>query len=185
MNTMRFTDSIEASVDLVLEVIKGDIVLGIPLGVGKPNPFVNALYRRIKANPARRLRIITALSLQKPVGKSELEKHFLAPLVTRVFEDYPELDYVTDLRGAGLPANIDVHEFFMKTGDYLGNEVAQQHYICTNYTFVARDMAVQGMNVLAQAVAARAEFASHRGGFRLLLLRVDVCSACSLYTSLL
>ena len=100
MNTMRFTDSIEASVDLVLETIKGDIVLGIPLGVGKPNPFVNALYRRVKANPARRLRIITALSLQKPVGKSELERHFLAPLVARVFEDYPELDYVTALRGA-------------------------------------------------------------------------------------
>ena len=157
MNTVRFTDSIEASIDLVLETIKGDIVLGIPLGVGKPNPFVNALYRRITVNPARRLRIVTALSLQKPVGKSELEKHFLVPLVTRVFEDYPELDYVTDLRGAGLPANIEVHEFFMKTGDYLGNEVAQQHYICTNYTFVARDMAVQGMNVLAQAVAARGE----------------------------
>jgi hypothetical protein len=50
-----------------------------------------------------------------------------------------------------------VREFFMKTGDYLGNEAAQQGYISTNYTFVARDMAVQGMNVIAQAVASRGE----------------------------
>jgi acyl-CoA hydrolase len=35
--------------------------------------------------------------------------------------------------------------------------VAQQGYISTNYTFVARDMGVQGMNVIAQAVAARGD----------------------------
>jgi hypothetical protein len=45
----------------------------------------------------------------------------------------------------------------MKTGDYLQNAVAQQGYISTNYTFVARDMGVQGMNVIAQAVAARGD----------------------------
>ncbi|WP_298831032.1 acetyl-CoA hydrolase/transferase C-terminal domain-containing protein [uncultured Piscinibacter sp.] len=152
-----FIDSIEAAVDHLLDTVAGDIVLGIPLAVGKPNPFVNALYRRIKANPARRLRIVTALSLEKPVGKSELERHFLAPLVERVFEDYPDLAYVKDLRAGTLPPNIEVREFFMKTGDYLGNPAAQQNYISTNYTFVARDMALQGMNVIAQAVAARGE----------------------------
>jgi acyl-CoA hydrolase len=152
-----FIDSIEASVDHILDTIPGDIVLGIPLAVGKPNPFVNALYRRIKGNPARRLRIITALSLSKPVGKSELERHFLEPLVERVFGDYPDLAYAKDLQAGTLPSNIEVREFFMKTGDYLGNEIAQQNYISTNYTFVARDMAVQGMNVIAQAVAARGE----------------------------
>ena len=64
---------------------------------------------------------------------------------------------VKDLRAGSLPANVEVCEFFMKTGDYLDNASAQQHYISTNYTFVARDMAVQGMNVIAQAVAARGE----------------------------
>lgn len=157
MATPLVIDSIEAAVDHVLDTVRGDIVLGIPLAVGKPNPFVNALYRRIKANPARRLRIVTALSLEKPVGKSELEQHFLAPLVERVFEDYPDLLYVKDLRAGTLPPNIEVREFFMKTGDYLGNPAAQQNYISTNYTFVARDMALQGMNVIAQAVAARGE----------------------------
>jgi hypothetical protein len=158
-------DSIDAAVDYVLDKIPGEIVLGIPLAIGKPNPFVNTLYRRIKANPARKLRIITALSLERPVGKSELEQHFLDPLVERVFEDYPDLEYVKDLRGPGLPPNIEVCEFFMKTGDYLGNEPAQQNYISTNYTFVARDMELMGMNVMAQAVAAR----ETEGGLRLSL----------------
>ncbi len=155
MATPLFIDSVDACVDHVLDKISGDVVLGIPLGVGKPNPFVNALYRRIKANPSRKLRIITALSLERPVGHSELEKNFLEPLVERVFGDYPDLDYVKDSRAGNLPSNIEVREFFMKTGDYLGNSAAQLGYISTNYTFVARDMAVQGINVLAQAVAAK------------------------------
>jgi hypothetical protein len=75
-----------------------------------------------------------------------------------VFGDYPDLDYVKDCCAPRtLPPNIEVREFFMKTGDYLGNPVAQQGYISTNYTFVARDMAVQGMNVIAQAVAAQGD----------------------------
>ena len=146
---------VELAVDHVMNTIAGDIVLGIPLGIGKPNPFVNALYQRIKQDGQRRLRIVTALSLEKPVGHSELEQHFLAPLVERVFADYPDLDYVKDSRAGTLPPHIEVREFFMKTGDYLGNAPAQLGYISTNYTFVARDMALQGMNVIAQAVAAK------------------------------
>lgn len=158
-------DSIDATVDYVLDTTDGDIVLGIPLGVGKPNPFVNALYHRIKANPARRLKIITALSLEKPTGKSDLERNFLAPLVERVFADYPDLEYVKDLRGDGMPPNIEICEVFMKTGDYLGNDVAQQNYMSTNYTHIARDMEAQGMNVMAQAIASKED----AGGLRLSL----------------
>jgi hypothetical protein len=65
------------------------------------------------------------------------------------------MDYVKDLRAGTLPPNIEVQEFFMKTGDYLGNAPAQQAYISTNYTYAARDMAVQGLNVIAQAVASQ------------------------------
>ena len=153
MPTPRVIDHLADAVDAVLAAVPGDIVLGIPLAIGKPNAFVNALYQRIAADPSRRLTIVTALSLEKPVGKSDLERHFLEPLVERVFGDYPDLDYVKALRGAGLPPNIEVREFFLKTGDYLQNPVAQQGYISTNYTFVARDMLLQGMNVIAQAVA--------------------------------
>lgn len=157
-----FIDSIDAAVEQVLARIAGPIVLGIPLGVGKPNPLVNALYRRIQADATRQLRIVTALSLEKPVGKSELEVNFLGPLVERVFGDYPDLLYLKDVRAGTLPANIQVSEFFFKTGDYLGNAGAQQHYISTNYTFVARDMVLQGVNLVAQAVATRGAGATQR-----------------------
>ena len=43
----------------------------------------------------------------------------------------------------------------MKTGDYLGNDVAQQSYMSTNYTHIARDMESRGMNVMAQAIASK------------------------------
>ena len=148
-------DTIDGAVDFVLDTLPQTIVMGIPLAIGKPNVFVNALYRRIKANPARRLRILTALSLERPVGGSDLERRFLAPFVERVFGDYPDLEYTKDLRAGTPPPNIEVVEFFFKTGDYLSNALAQQNYISTNYTFVVRDMMTQGINLLAQEVAAR------------------------------
>jgi hypothetical protein len=76
-----FIASMDACVDHILDTVIGTVVLGIPLGIGKPNPLVNVLYRRIKSNPARKLRIITALSLERPVGHSDLERNFLQPLV--------------------------------------------------------------------------------------------------------
>jgi len=148
-------NSIETCVDALIATVGSHIVLGIPLGIGKPNRLVNALYQRVKSNRGLKLKIITALSLEKPHGHSDLEKRFLEPFVERVFGNYPDLDYVTDLRNNCLPANIEVSEFFMKTGDYLDNADAQQHYIYSNYSHVARDMLVQGVNVMAQAVAAR------------------------------
>jgi acyl-CoA hydrolase len=155
MSTPSQFDSIEACVDSLFATVGNHITLGIPLGIGKPNPLVNAIYRRVKANKAFKLKIITALSLEKPHGHSDLEKRFLEPFVERVFGNYPDLDYVTDLRQGKLPPNIEISEFFMKTGDYLDNPTAQQSYIYSNYSHVARDMLVQGVNVMAQAVAAK------------------------------
>ena len=131
------------------------IVIGTPLGIGKPNALLNSLYRRVKADPSRKLRILTALSLQKPQTSSALEEAFLRPFIDRVFGNYPDLDYVTDLRQQKLPANIEVSEFFLKSGDYLRNDYAQRQYMATHYTHAARDMLLQGVNVVAQAVAMR------------------------------
>ncbi len=156
-------DRIDAVVDTILERVGNRIILGIPLGIGKPNPLVNALYHRVQANPALHLTIITALSLQKPHGSSELEKRFIDPFVERVFGDYPDLDYVLARRSNSLPANVRVIEFFVKTGDYLNNDVAQQDFLYSNYTNAARDMFAQGVNVLAQAVAVDGERLSLSG----------------------
>ena len=148
-----YFEQLTACVEHILASVGNQIVLGIPLGIGKPNPLVNALYARAVANPAIQLTILTALSLEKPHGNSELEQRFIGPFVERVFGNYPDLDYVGARRGAGLPPNVKVIEFFLKTGDYLQNDVAQQDFISCNYTNAARDMLAQGVNVLAQAVA--------------------------------
>ncbi len=147
--------SVNKCVDLIIDKVGPNIVVGIPLGIGKPNVLINALYDRVKENPRLHLKIVTALSLQVPKGSSDLEKRFLDPFVERVFGNYPDLHYVDALRNGHLPPNIQIVEFFFKSGDYLENKVAQQNYIYSNYTHVARDMMIQGINVLTQAIAVR------------------------------
>lgn len=153
----KFYDSIEQAVTDILQEIDGDIRLGAPLGIGKSNPFINAVYRRITKTPQRSLHIYSALSLNKPQANSDIEARFLEPFVERVFGNYPDLDYVTDLKAGKVPNNISVNEFFLKSGDWLNNPNAQQHYINSNYTHIARDMAAKGINIICQAIAVREE----------------------------
>lgn len=150
--TQRVT-SVAQAVDKVLETVGRDIRLGLPLGLGKPNRFVNELYRRACHDPHISLSIYTALSLGRPKGGSDLEKRFLNPFVERVFGDYEELDYLRDVRAGKLPANITVSEFFFQPGSMLGNSHAQQHYISANYTHAPRDINQRGVNVVAQMIA--------------------------------
>lgn len=145
----------EAAVEAVIAQVGKDIRIGLPLGLGKPTQFVNALYQRAKADPTLSLTILTALSLEKPVPGSALEARFLAPFLERVFGDCPDLDYMLDLRANRLPANVQVKEFFFKPGSNLHSVHAQQHYISTNYTFAARDVFNQGCNVAAQLICKR------------------------------
>lgn len=150
---MQRLSSVEQAVDTVLETLGGNIRLGLPLGLGKPNHFVNALYRRACDDPHVQLSIFTALSLGRPRASSDLEKRFLEPFADRVFADYEELDYLRDLRAGKLPANITVSEFFFQPGSMLNNPAAQQHYISANYTHASRDLNRQRVNVVAQMVA--------------------------------
>ncbi|MBZ2188211.1 acetyl-CoA hydrolase [Alcanivorax sp. JB21] len=145
--------SVEQAVDEVVRRTGGDIRLGLPLGLGKPNRFVNALYQRAVRDKNVRLNIFTALSLGRPVAGSDLEKRFLKPFAERIFGDYEELDYLLDQRRGALPPNVTVQEFFFQPGSQLGNKNAQRHYISSNYTHVARDLNAAGVNVAAQMVA--------------------------------
>lgn len=145
--------SIEQAVDDVLARLPAHIHMGMPLGLGKPNQFANALYRRIKQLPERQLTIYTALSLGRPTLGDGLQKRFLEPFVERIFGDYPELDFLADLQHDSLPGNIHVEQFFMQPGSLLNSAPAQQYYVSSNYSHAARDINASGLNLVAQLVA--------------------------------
>ncbi len=145
----------EHAVDEILLRIGKTVVIGMPLGLGKPVALINALYQRALKDATLKLKILTALSLEKPAGSTAVEKAFLEPFVERVFGGVPDLDYIRALRDKTLPPNVEVCEFFFKPGSFLGNAHAQQHYVSSNYTHAARDVFAQGCNVVAQMVCKR------------------------------
>lgn len=145
--------SLDQAVEQVLQVIDGPIRLGLPLGLGKPVAFVNALYQRLKCEPQRQLVIYTALSLARPQLRSELERRFSEPFLQRLHGDAPELDYLLDLRRGRLPGNVRIEEFYLQPASQLDNPLAQQSYVSLNYSQVARDLQRKGINVIAQLVA--------------------------------
>jgi acyl-CoA hydrolase len=151
---MRF-ESVECAADSIITATNGKIILGMPLGMGKPNPLINILYAKAKANSKLSLTIITALSLTKPSAVGELQQRFLMPFIERVFADYEELSYLHDARESKLPSNVTVNEFFVQPASELNNSYAQQNYINSNYTHVARDMNARGVNVVAQTISKR------------------------------
>lgn len=143
-------------VDQTIERLGKHIVMGLPLGLGKPNRLVNAFYHRACEDSSIRLEIVTALSLNPPTPGSELEARFLAPFLARHFgEDYPRLAYADALAIQQLPNNITVTEFYFQSGSMLGNAEAQRHYVSSNYTHVARDLVDRGVNLTLQLVAKR------------------------------
>ena len=150
-------ETVDACVDDVLTKVGKRIVLGLPLGLGKPNPLVNAFYQRAKQDESIDLTICTALSLERPVWSSDLERRFLEPFVERKFSGYVDLDYMTDLRKRALPPNVMVKEFYCKAGANLGVLHAQVNYVSSNYTHVYRDLLDLGVNVLAQMICKREE----------------------------
>ena len=152
MPMRKFSDA-DACVEAIIAKVGPHLVVGTPLGIGKPNRLLNALYRRVARDPSLQLKLITALSLERPAAHSELERRFLEPFADRVFGDYPALEYMAALRTGTLPSNVQVSEFYFKSGSMLNLPSAQQHYISSNYTHVARDMLAAGMNVILQAVA--------------------------------
>jgi len=151
----RHTESINDAdrlVQAVIERVGPDIRLAIPLAAGKANHVVNAFYRRALQDPSLQLMILTALTLERPKGKSLLEQRFLGPFVERVFGDYPDLDYELARTDGGLPPNVRVIEFYFPPGKYLDRPAVQQEYVSSNYTHVLRDLMDRGANVTAQLI---------------------------------
>ena len=94
--------------DAIIERVGKNIELALPLGLGKANHVANALFARAAADSSINLRIFTALTLEKPRSKSDLERRFLEPIADRVFAGYPELAYGLALHAGTLPPNVKV-----------------------------------------------------------------------------
>ncbi len=148
---------IEACVDAVIAAVGRRIVLGVPLGIGKPNRFVNALWRRALADPTLKLSIFTALTPALPNGRSVLERRFIGPLRERLYGGYEPLEYAEAVRRDAVPPNIEVSEFFFSPGAWLGADYAQRQHVSTNYSQVTQALIDRGVNVIAQTIARRGE----------------------------
>ena len=146
---VSFADPERVADEIIARVGKS-ITLALPLGLGKANHVANALFARAAADPSIGLRIFTALTLETPRGKSDLERRFVAPIAERLFAGYPELAYALALHAGALPANIAVDEFFFAAGTRLGIAASQQNYISANYTHALRYVLDRGVNVVAQ-----------------------------------
>jgi len=152
----RFADPARLA-DSIVEKVGKTIVLALPLGLGKANHIANALFAKAVADRSIRLTIFTALTLEAPRAKSELERRFLDPIAQRLFAGYPALDYAAAIHAGKVPPNVEINEFFFEAGQWLGSPYAQQHYICANYTHALRYVLDRGVNVVAQLVAHRAD----------------------------
>src|SRR6202030_816235 len=145
----------EAVAEDIIRDVGTNLVVGLPLGLGKANHIVNALYARASADRSINLTLLTALTLEKPKPSNMIERRFIAPVIERLFGVYPDLAYAEALHAGALPANIKVIEFFFLAGRWLHVPLAQQHYISANYTHAASYLLARGLNVVTQLVAKR------------------------------
>ncbi len=153
----QFT-TVASCVDRLFAHCGAELRVAAPLGLGKPNVLINALYERVAGDASLRLDLYTALSLAVPKAKTDLERRFLGPFLARHFgADYPDLAYVAAQKDERLPANIRVQEFYLMSGAMLGVESAQRNYASMNYTHVARDLVDRRINLVVQLIAAREE----------------------------
>jgi Acetyl-CoA hydrolase/transferase C-terminal domain len=145
----------EAIAEDIIRDVGTNLVVGLPLGLGKANHIVNALYARAAADRAISLTFFSALTLEKPKPASLLERRFIAPVIDRLFGGYPDLAYADALHAGRLPPNVKVIEFFFLAGRWLHVPFAQQHYISANYTHASMYLLARGLNVVTQLVAKR------------------------------
>jgi Acetyl-CoA hydrolase/transferase C-terminal domain len=148
-------DDADRLTDAIIGRTGKNLVLALPLGLGKANHVANSIFNRAAGDPSIALRIFTALTLGKPRAKRELERRFLEPISARLFDDYPSLAYSEALLENRLPPNIEVNEFFFLAGSRLNVPAAQRNYISANYTHALSYVLDRKVNVVGQLVAKR------------------------------
>ena len=98
----------EAIAEDIIRDVGTNLVVGLPLGLGKANHIVNALYGRAVADRSIKLTFFSALTLEKPRPSNLIERRFISPVIDRLFGGYPDLTYASALRANELPPNVEV-----------------------------------------------------------------------------
>lgn len=148
MHFKNYQDTINS----ILNQVGKKIVMGIPLGLGKPIGIVNSLYQLACSDNTIDLTIITGLTLARPTITNELQKRLADPILERIIHDYEDPLYEKDRIKQQVPRNIRIIEFFLSPAKYLHNNYVQQNYISSAYTHVIRDALNLSINVIAQLI---------------------------------
>jgi Acetyl-CoA hydrolase/transferase C-terminal domain len=155
LNVTKLFSDPEAIAENIVREVGPNLVVGLPLGLGKANHVINALYARALADRTVSLTFFSALTLEKPKPANLLERRFIEPVIERLFGAYPDLTYAEAVRTGALPPNVKVIEFFFLAGKWLHVPFAQQHYISANYTHASSYLLARGLNIVTQLVAKR------------------------------
>lgn len=153
----RTFESATGLADALIDSIGKDLVVGVPIGIGKAIHVVDALFEKAVADRSMSLTIFTGLTLEAPRGDNELERRFLGPLVERLYAEWTDPAYADAVRRGRLPPNIEVREFYFRPGAYLANPLAQRNYTSVNYSQVVSELMELGVNVIAQLVSTQPE----------------------------
>ena len=94
----------EAIAEDIIRDVGTNLVVGLPLGLGKANHVINALYARAAADRSINLTFFSALTLEKPKPANLLERRFIGPVIDRLFGGYPDLAYAGALHAGALAA---------------------------------------------------------------------------------
>lgn len=152
LKTTDYNNLMELAEEL-FKKLDGKIIMGVPIGIGKATNMINAIYKVAKQNPQYRLEINSALSLNRPKLKTDLERRLLEPFFDRQFKGLPELEFANDVLNKKLPANVSIVEFYFKPGEVLKNPKAQQYALSSNYTHVPRDLMARNCNLVCQMIS--------------------------------
>lgn len=139
--------------DQIIERLGPRLVVGAPLGLGKANRILDALYERALRDSRIHLVVHTALGLVPPHSTSALEARLRDPINDRLYGGYAAPQVIVDLHGDDLPENVVVHSFFFQTGAMLGNARGRRDRINANYSDVGRRVSELELDVFVQMVA--------------------------------
>jgi hypothetical protein len=144
---------LETCVDEIIGRVGKRLVIGAPLGVGKPVHLLNALYARAIADQDIQLDIVTALTLSPPTVSRGLAGRLAGPIAERLSGSGPVPQWDVDRRRGKIPPNVRIREFYLPPGAGVSVDAVQHEYVSANYHHAAEVIATLGMNVLAQLVS--------------------------------